>query len=925
MRLAAVSFVAAIARAQSTYDLSNVRWTLTNGVNVTVPGHLPSQAHLDLYAAGVIGDPLYGFNDVNQQWVQRSNWTWTSGPINGLDRNDRSQTFLVFEGLDTFVEIKLCNETIANVANQFRQFTFDVTEALRQCPNHPTLSLNFGSASKIVLDISKTGPDYINFVNSIKGNEFDGKIYMRKEQNDFGWDWSPSIAPAGPWRPAYFVQKKNNDPVHIHNTLIDIYRQGQRNNLSPDQHKPWVFNASLDYLGTLPRDAKMKLRLQDTHRRVVKEVVLGGITRNNMTITGSTIIHEPVELWWPNGYGAQNLYDATLTLESADWHKAATVTKRVGFRTIVMNLNPITHEQLAAGVANGSNWHFEVNGHEIYVKGSNFVPPDVFWPRVNTTKIRELFELVVDAKQNMLRIWASGTYLSDEIYDIADEMGIMLWSEFQFSDAEYPVVSEFIENYEAEAYYNVRRLNHHASLALWAGGNELEAVIIAFFLGPGEVLDGYEEVFTKLLIKCVYANTRSISYIPSSTYNGYTALDFDSVQPQTPRYTNRARPDDIYANSDTYNYDAAQAFNFNQMPVARFATEFGFISMPSVDSWREAVPKDELSLDSPGVVHHNRHTPFLASGDAEQLSRQGIADMTNAVKLWYPAPAFRDPVANFSAWNWATQVFQADKYANEIAYYRRGSALRERQLGALYWQLNDLWVAPTWSAIEANGRPKVMYHATKDVFNPVIVWPFYNQDTDVLDVWAISDKWQAVSAELTMSWLDWEGHKLKGPTPSKLSGAAGLGKHTFRIGAINATKVASYANLKAGFDQKNPEQNALLRLSITTNQGDKHTSWFHPAPLASAPLRDPRLRVQAITFGLHDTVSFLVTAVDAVAAWVWLDHPSSVRGYFDQNGFWLSKGESKVVTFKVWNDFTRRGSWTRDVTARSMWNLKANV
>lgn len=158
MRLAVISVLSATACAQSIYSLSNVRWTVTNGVNVTVPGKLPSQAHLDLYAAGIIDDPLYGFNDVNQLWVQRSNWTWTSEPITGLDRKDDSQTFLVFEGLDTFVEITLCKKTIANMANQFRQFTFDVTETLRQCTTHPTLSLNFGSASRIVLDISKGGP-----------------------------------------------------------------------------------------------------------------------------------------------------------------------------------------------------------------------------------------------------------------------------------------------------------------------------------------------------------------------------------------------------------------------------------------------------------------------------------------------------------------------------------------------------------------------------------------------------------------------------------------------------------------------------------------------------------------------------------------------------------------------------------------------
>lgn len=70
--------------AQHIVDLGDAKWTVSNGVNATVPGKLPSQAHLDLYAAGVIDDPLYGFNDVNQLWVERSNWTWSSEPIAGL-------------------------------------------------------------------------------------------------------------------------------------------------------------------------------------------------------------------------------------------------------------------------------------------------------------------------------------------------------------------------------------------------------------------------------------------------------------------------------------------------------------------------------------------------------------------------------------------------------------------------------------------------------------------------------------------------------------------------------------------------------------------------------------------------------------------------------------------------------------------------
>ena len=61
----------------------------------------------------------------------------------------------------------------------------------------------------------------------------------------------------------------------------------------------------------------------------------------------------------------------------------------------------------------------------------------------------------------MLRVWASGAYSPDFMYDLADEMGILLWSEFEFGDSLYPVDADFLENCRQEAYYQVRRNNHH--------------------------------------------------------------------------------------------------------------------------------------------------------------------------------------------------------------------------------------------------------------------------------------------------------------------------------------------------------------------------------------------------------------------------------------------------------------------------------
>jgi len=155
------------------------------------------------------------------------------------------------------------------------------------------------------------------------------------------------------------------------------------------------------------------------------------------------------------------------------------IQKTIGFRTIVLNQESVSGEEVTSGIAPGDHWHFEINGYPFFAKGSNFIPPDVFWPRVTEQQIRKLFNAVVDSNQNMVRLWSSGIYVPDFVYDIADELGILLWSEFQFGDSLYPIDKDFLDNVYEEAVYQVRRVSHHPSLAFWAGGNELENLELA--------------------------------------------------------------------------------------------------------------------------------------------------------------------------------------------------------------------------------------------------------------------------------------------------------------------------------------------------------------------------------------------------------------------------------------------------------------
>lgn len=425
----------------------------------------------------------------------------------------------------------------------------------------------------------------------------------------------------------------------------------------------------------------------------------------------------------------------------------------------------------------------------------------------------------------------------------------------------------------------------------------------------------FERLFIDVLTPAVFRNSHSISYTPSSTSNGWLTLNYskDPLHPFTERYLNLTEGS-IYGDTDYYNYSPDILGDLSNYPVGRFSNEFGFLSLPSLQSWRQQVSENELYLGSRVTTlrcHHN--VPGGLNISNFDAANAGIAQMMAAVERWYPTPRKADRLLNFTAWIYATQVFQADLYRSEIEFYRRGSGMPERQLGSLYWQLEDQWVAPTWAGIEYDGRWKLLHYAAKDIYEPVIIAAYPNSTTGNLSVYVTSSLWEEASGTATFTWLDWTGQRL-GINNTEAS---------FTVGAINTTKVLdiNVNDTLRGFDATN----AVLRLETTvqgglpntdTLQTFHHENWYHTAPLNTAKLVDPGL---AVSYN-EETKNFTVTARSGVAAWVFLDYPEGAVVSFDSNGFWLAPNETRQVSYKVKRDDSE-GLWIKGVTAQSMWNL----
>jgi len=521
----------------------------------------------------------------------------------------------------------------------------------------------------------------------------------------------------------------------------------------------------------------------------------------------------------------------------------------------------------------------------------------------------------------MLRVWASGAYSPDFMYDVADELGLLLWSEFQFGDALYPVDPAFLENVRQEAHYQVRRVNHHPSLALWAGGNELEnlQLLLVNYTAPDQY-DRYRSEFETLFIgvlgTAVFSNSRSVTYMPSSTNNGYLVLNHTAPLPMVERYQDV--PDGhIYGNTDYYNYAASQAFNISAYPIGRLSVEFGFHSMPSLASLANVVPADDLlAFNSTTIMLRNHHySPRGLRTENFANSSMGMGEMTMAVQMHYPAPNKTDPHANLTAWIYATQVFQADFYKWQISFYRVGSGRPEAQRGCLYWQLEDVWQAPTWAGIEYEGRWKVLHHVARDIYNNVIVVPLWNVTSGELQVWVVSDLWAPVHGQVEVGWVNWKGDPI------------GQAKTLpFTVGGLNATVVQT-TDLTGKFGG-NGTMNAtdamfVARLTATGTPANEdatrtfsHANYWTPTPLASAALVDPG--VTLVWDEVHEL--FVVTATKGVSMWTWLSAAvvDDVIVNFEDNGFMLLKGEVRRLGYELLKP--GRDGWRERVTVRSIWN-----
>jgi beta-mannosidase len=651
-------------------DLGGDMWTMREeDKHDPIPALIPGSTYTNLFAARAIPDPFYGENNGEVQWVAEKAWFFEREFRVPDDLFSNQHVELVCHGLDTLATIELNGHSLGSTDNMFRVWSFDIKPQLRTGTNH--LRIRFDPLSAYV---KKQREAYQQGYGIDLPNE---RSWVRKGPYMWGWDWCRPILTQGIW--------KKIEVLGYDARIADV---GVFQNHQQD--------------GSVQLEIHMRLAGRTSGDHLEAQVALAGqvvATAEGAVSEGETVLHASIpkpELWWPNGMGNQPLYSVTVQLKDGDGKTLDAATRRIGLRTI--DVVPPSGDKAL---------HVRVNEVPVFAKGADWIPADNMPTRVTPEILRWYMSKAAECNFNFIRLWGGGYYEEDELFDLCDELGLMLQFEFKFANASYPVQdAAWMDNLRVEIEQQTRRCRNHPSIVIWSGNNEIE------------YFKGYNELFKNFIGGIVNRLVPGAFYEVGSGASG---------------------SGDIHSWGVWHGNDPVESYR----KIEGFVTEFGMQSTPvpmTVRAFTDAVGRE--SVNSTVMQYHE----LDGSGQGIKI----IMDYTEA--------NFGTAPKSFADTLWLTDINQAWMIRYAVEHWRRDMP---RSMAAVIWQYNDCWPCSSWAMVDYYRRAKALLYQSRHFFAPVLVSGLPDPQSGHTDIYVTSDGQKDISGDLHWSVTNLVGDLLR--------------------------------------------------------------------------------------------------------------------------------------------------------------------
>lgn len=779
------------------------------------PATVPGCVHTDLLASKLIEDPYYRDNEKKQQWIGKTNWEYQTTFQVSPQMLKRQNIELVFDGLDTYAEVFLNEKLILDAGNMFRTWRVAVKNNLK--PGENILRIKFRSPiNEILPRMAKLG--YELPASNDQGEKT--SPYTRKAPYQYGWDWGPRFVTSGVWKPVNLVAW---NAARIEDLQI------KQNKLSKENAD---LTAAVEVVSSGAANTAIEIE-NITDKKIVatRAIKLNpGVNKINLDFA----IKNP-RLWYPIGLGEQALYNFKAKLTSGK-KQIDEQTKRTGLRTLELRQTPDEY---------GKSFTFVVNGIPVFGRGANWIPADIFPTRITKEKYKKLLTSLRDANMNMVRVWGGGIYEDDYYYDLADEMGLLVWQDFMFACSMYPGDEAFLDNVRHEAIDNVKRLRNHPSIVIWVGNNEIETAWQHWGgwkdKNPDFVWEDYKKIFLRVLPEVLEEYDPSRPYWQSSPSSNFQAdSEFQGI-------------------GDTHYWQvwhAEKPFSEYEKQFPRFMSEYGFQSFPEYETVKTyTTEEDRASIETPIMLAHQRHPR------GNQLVRT------------YMLREYAQP-KDFESFLYVSQVLQAEGIKTGAEHLRR---IMPRNMGSLYWQADDCWQVASWSAMDYFGRWKALMYYTRRFYNPLLV--SMRVEDGKMNFYVVSDSPEAKQAQLIVTLMDLNGRTLM----SKQSDLT-----------IEPLKGKSYLAMTTDeMLRERDEKNVVLLAELKQNGKVVSQNEYFFKPFKEMNFLRPVIKteISAVKDGFKISLS-----TDKAARAVYLSGAGD-EGFFTDNYFNLMPGKPQQVEF----------------------------